>query len=54
MTRMGWVLGNAGCGVLIWPGWVGCYVTLGEPMLDVGFWYGQDGLGVGVMLDLGF
>ena len=32
MARMGLVLGNAGSGVLIWPGWVGCWVTL-----DVGF-----------------
>ena len=32
MARMGWVLGIAGRGVLIWPGWVGCLV-----MLDVGF-----------------
>ena len=32
MARMGWVLGNAGSGVLIRPGWVGCWVTL-----DVGF-----------------
>ena len=32
MARMGWVLGNAGCRVLIWPGRVGCWVTL-----DVGF-----------------
>ena len=32
MARMDWVLGNAGCRVLIWPGWVGCWVSL-----DVGF-----------------
>ena len=42
MARIGWVLGNAGCGILIWPGLVGCWV-----MLDVWFWYGHDGLGVG-------
>ena len=28
MARMGWVLGNAGSGVPIWPGWVGCWVML--------------------------
>ena len=49
MARMGWVLGNAGSGVLIRPGWVGCWVTLGVRVL---IWPGW--VGCWVMLDVGF